>query len=138
LQLAAELDLPAIIHSRMAHEETIGILREFAGVKGKIRGVIHCFTGTAEEAGGYYDLGLYFGLNGIIFKLDLDQALVKMPLDRILLETDCPFLSPLPEIARNEPRFVKNVAERVAHIRNDSIDNVVEAATANAKKLFNL
>ena len=138
LDLAAELGLPVVIHTRMAHEDTIKILRDFAGESGKIRGVIHCFTGSANDADRYYDLGLHFGLNGIIFKLDLDQALVKMPLERILLETDCPFLSPLPEVKRNEPRFVRNVAERVAQIRNDSVDAVIEAAAANADKLFGI
>lgn len=138
LELSAELGLPAVIHTRMAHEDTIKILQDFAGKQGKVKGVIHCFTGSAKDADRYYDLGLYFGLNGIIFKLDLDQALVKMPLERILLETDCPFLSPLPEVERNEPRFVRNVAQRVAQIRNDSVDSVIEAATANAGNLFNI
>jgi len=148
LDLAAELGLPAIIHSRTAHKDTIRILRQFAAAGGKINGVIHCFTGNAKEANQYYDLGLYFGLNGIIFKLDLGQAIANMPLDRILLETDCPFLSPpmaslaeggpLPEVKRNEPRFAMNVAERVAQIRNDSVETIIEAATANAEKLFKI
>jgi TatD DNase family protein len=138
LTLASELCLPAIIHSRMAHKDTIGILRGFAGPGGSINGVVHCFTGTAKESGQYFDLGLYFGLNGIIFKLDLKEAVAQIPLGRILLETDCPFLSPLPEIKRNEPRFVLNVAERVAQIRNDSVDTIIEAATGNAKKLFRI
>jgi len=138
LALARELGLPAIIHSRTAHKDTIRILRDFAGPGGSVNGVIHCFTGNAKEANQYYDLGLHFGLNGIIFKLDLDQAVANMPLARILLETDCPFLSPLPEIKRNEPRFVANVAERVAQIRNDSVGTIIEAATANAKKLFKI
>jgi TatD DNase family protein len=138
LALARELVLPVIIHSRTAHADTIRILRQFAGSAGSINGVIHCYTGNAKEARLYYDLGLYFGLNGIIFKIDLNEAITGMPLDRILLETDCPFLSPLPEIKRNEPRFVINVAERVAQIRNDSSDTIMEAATANAIKLFGI
>ncbi|MFA6376457.1 MAG: TatD family hydrolase [Candidatus Paceibacterota bacterium] len=138
LDLAAELGLPAIIHSRTAHKDTIRILHQFAAAGGKINGVMHCFTGNAKEANQYYDLGLYFGLNGIIFKLNLDQAITKMPLARILLETDCPFLSPLPEVKRNEPRFVMEVAQRVAQIRNDSVETIIEAATANAEKLFGI
>lgn len=138
LALARELDLPAIIHTRIAHKDTIGILREFAESEGSVKGVIHCFTGNAKEARQYYDLGLHFGLNGIIFKLDLNEVIAKMPLDRILLETDCPFLSPSREIKRNEPKYVLNIAERVAQIRNDSVETIIEAATVNAKKLFGI
>ncbi|MFZ3073710.1 MAG: TatD family hydrolase [Minisyncoccales bacterium] len=138
LALARELDLPVIIHSRMAHNDTINILREFAGFGGRVNGVIHCFTGNAEEMRQYRGLGLYFGINGIIFKLDLNEAIAQMPPDRILLETDCPFLSPLPEVKRNEPQFVLNVAERVAQIRNDSVETIIEASTENAKKLFGI
>ncbi len=138
LTLSRELGLPAIIHTRMAHKDTINALREFAGPQGSVNGVIHCFTGNVDELRQYCDLGSYFGLNGIIFKLDLDEAIAKMPLERILLETDCPFLSPLPEVKRNEPRFVLNVAERVAQIRNDSVETIIEAATENAKRLFRI
>jgi len=148
LALANELGLPAIIHSRMAHEDTIKILRDFAGAAGTINGVIHCFTGNAKEARQYHDLGLYFGLNGIIFKLNLDEAIREMPSDRILLETDCPFLLPplasiasggsLLEVKRNEPRFVANIAHRVAQIRNEPPAAIIEAATANAEKLFGI
>lgn len=138
LALARELDLPAIIHTRTAHKDTVRILREFAGPKGSVKGVIHCFTGNSKDARQYYDLGLYFGLNGIIFKLNLNEAIAQMPLDRILLETDCPFLSPLSEVKRNEPQFVLSVAERVAQIRNDSVETIIEVSAKNAKRLFGI
>jgi TatD DNase family protein len=138
LALAFDLNLPVIIHTRMAHKETIEILREFAGFSGSVNGVIHCFTGNAEEMRQYRGLGLYFGINGIIFKLDLNEAIAQMPPDRILLETDCPFLSPLPEVKRNEPQFVLNVAERVAQIRNDSVETIIEVSAKNAKRLFGI
>jgi len=138
LELARELGLPVIIHSRKAHKDVIRVLREFAGMGGTVPGVVHCFTGTTKEARQYYELGLHFGLNGIIFKIDLDDAVAQMPSDRILLETDCPYLLPLPEIGRNEPVYIKNVAERVAQIRNDSTDTILEVATANAKNLFKI
>jgi len=138
LEFAKELGLPVIIHSRTAHKDVLRILKGFAGPQGRIDGVVHCFSGNAKEAAQLYDLGLYFGLNGIIFKTDINEAIAGMPLDRILLETDCPFLSPLPEVKRNEPRFVANVAERVAQIRNDSVETIIEAATANARKLFKI
>jgi len=138
LALARGLDLPVIIHSRMAHRDLIEILQNEAKTNGPVRGVVHCFTGTAADAREYYGLGLYFGLNGIIFKFDVNEAIAKMPLDRILLETDCPYLSPLPEIKRNEPRYVLTVAERVAQIRGENIETVIEAATENSKKLFGI
>jgi TatD DNase family protein len=138
LALASELGLPVIIHTRMAHGDTIGILRAVAGSGGNINGVIHCFTGNAEEMSQYRELGLHFGINGIIFKLSLDEAIARMPLDRILLETDCPFLSPVPETKRNEPRFVVNIAKRLAQTRNEPVETILDAATANSKKLFNI
>ncbi len=138
LALARELDLPVIIHSRLAHEDLIKILQKEAAKKGEIKGVVHCFTGTSADARQYFDLGLYFGLNGIIFKLKQDNIIARLPLERILLETDCPYLSPLPEIKRNEPRYVIEVAKRVAQIRNDSVDTIIESSFANAKKLFGI
>ncbi|MCU0653648.1 MAG: TatD family hydrolase [Candidatus Pacebacteria bacterium] len=138
LALAKELGLPVIVHSRLAHEDTMAVLRDFTGASGRINGVMHCFSGSEAEAREIYDLGMYFGLNGIIFKLDIAAAVAQLPLDRILLETDCPYLSPIKEVRRNEPRYVSAVAERVAQIRRDSVDTIVEAANANAKKLFGI
>lgn len=138
LALASELGLPAIIHTRKAHQDTIRVLCDFAGPGGVINGVVHCFTGNANEARQYYDLGLYFGLNGIIFKMNLNEAITQIPLERILLETDCPYLSPHSEIKRNEPVYVENVAQCVAQIRRDSVDTIIKAATVNAQKLFRI
>ncbi len=146
LALARELDLPVIIHSRLAHEDIIAILENEAKANGPVRGAVHCFTGTAADAARYYDLGFYFGLNGIIFKRDINDAIARMPLDRILLETDCPYLlppladiasgGPLSQIKRNEPRYVVNVAQRVAQIRNEPVETVIAAATGNTQALF--
>ena len=136
LELAEELNLPVIIHCRMAHDDVLEIL-----AKHKVKGVMHCFTGTQEEAQKYLDLGFYLGINGIIFKFDIDRVIKKAPLDRILVETDCPYLTPPkagPKEARNEPIFLKYVAERIAELRDVSFDEVVSATTANAKKLFNI
>ncbi len=138
LALAKDLDLPVIVHSRMAHDDMMAALKEFAGAKGYVRGVMHCFSGTAGEAREIYGLGMCFGLNGIIFKLNLDEAVKQMPLDRILLETDCPYLSPLPQIKRNEPRHVLEVAKRVAAIRNEPAETIIAAATENARSLFGI
>lgn len=136
LALAFDLNLPVIIHTRLAHGDTIKILREFAGSGGRVNGVIHCFTGSVEEMRQYRGLGLYFGINGIIFKLDLNEAIAQMPPDRILLETDCPYLAPPGLPARNTPLNLPAIARQLAQIRNENMETVIEVTTANAKKLF--
>jgi TatD DNase family protein len=137
LDLAEELDLPVIVHVRMAHEDLYKIL--LSRTSQNLRGVIHCFTGNWEEAQRYLALGFYLGINGIIFKFDIDEVIKKVPLDKILIETDCPYLTPLKAgVERNEPIFVKYVAERIAELRGISFDEVVLATTANAKKLFGI
>lgn len=136
LMFARQMNLPVIIHSRMAHNDLIESLKKDFKTSGPVGGVVHCFTGTVEDARQYYDLGLYFGLNGIIFKYDINDAIAKMPLDRILFETDCPYLSPSKEIKRNEPQYISLIAERVAQIRNEPMEAVIEAANENSKRLF--
>jgi len=151
LELAMELKLPVIFHCRMAHQDLIEVLNsKFKIQKSKIAGVIHCFTGTWEQAGQYLEMGLYLGFNGIIFKpapyrtdgsgagLNLDEIIKKTPLERILIETDCPYLVPPPMSGRNEPLYVKYVAEKIAKIKNLSFEEISEITTGNAKKLFNL
>jgi len=135
LDLAKELNLPVIIHCRMAHNEIIEILGNYKG----LTGTIHCFTGNWEQAQKYMDLGFYLGINGIIFKMDLDEVIKRAPLDKILVETDCPYLTP-PEAGteRNEPIFVKLVAKRIAELKNVSFDEVADKTTENAKKLFGI
>ena len=105
-ELAQELGLPVILHCRAAHDDLIAILQHRDNTT--FQGVIHCFTGTWEEAQKYMELGFYIGFNGIIFKLNLDEVIKKIPLQKILIETDCPYLTP-PEagVKRNEPIFVK-------------------------------
>ena len=135
LKLAEELGLPVIFHCRMAHEDLIKILSENSS---RNFGVVHCFTGTWKQAEKYLGMGLYFGFNGIIFKLKLDEIIKKTPLDRILLETDCPYLTPPQEDGRNEPIFVKYVAEEIAKIKKLSYEEVAEITTQNAQKLFKI
>lgn len=135
LDLAKELNLPVIIHCRMAHEDVITTL-EHSNIR---TGVIHCFSGNAEEMKQYLDLGFYIGFNGIIFKLPLEEAIKQCPLDRILVETDCPYLTPSRAgVERNEPIFVKYIAERIAELRGTSFDEVASVTTANAKNLFKI
>jgi len=134
LDLARALALPVIFHCRSAHEEMIEILESQPG----LRGVIHCFTGTQEQAQKYLAMGFYLGLNGIIFKLDLGEVIKNSPLDKILLETDCPYLTPAPKTGRNEPLYVKYVAEKVANLKNLSYEEIENITTQNAKKLFKI
>lgn len=135
LDLAKELNLPVIIHCRMAHEDLINELR----IKNyELRGVIHCFTGTWEQAQKYLEMGFYLGFNGIIFKLNLDEIIKNTPLERILLETDCPYLTPPPEIGRNEPLYVKHVVEKIAKIKNLAPEEIAKITTENAYKLFKI
>jgi len=140
LKLAEELDLPVIFHCRMAHDDLIKILSENGS---RIRGVVHCFTGSWKQAQEYLGMGLYLGFNGIIFKLNLEEVIKKTPLEKILIETDCPYLTPLPAVAlakagRNEPLFVKYVAEKIAKVKELSYKEISRITTENAKKLFKI
>lgn len=133
LKLAKELTLPVILHCRKAHNEMIEILQGESGV----RGVVHCFTGRWQQAKAYLDMGLYLGFNGIIFKFDVDDVIKKIPLSRLLIETDCPYLTPSQaSTERNEPIYVKYVVERIAELRGESFKRIAEAAAQNAISLF--
>ena len=140
LDLAKELNLPVIIHCRMAHQNLIEILKtKNQNPKTKINGVIHCFTGSLEEAQEYINLGFYLGINGIIFKFNIDEVIRKTPLDKILVETDCPYLTPPDaKTERNEPVFVRYVVQRIADLKGISFDEVADKTTENAKKLFKI
>ena len=134
LKMAEELNLPVIVHCRMAHNDVLEIL-----ANKKNKGVIHCFTGSWEEAQKYMDLGFYIGINGIIDKLDLNEVIKKVPLNKILVETDCPYLTPKIEgDKRNEPIFAKHVIQKIAELKEISFDEIAGQTTQNAKKLFNI
>lgn len=136
LELTMELDLPVIFHCRMAHNDLIETLKQYNNKI--IRGVVHCFTGNREQAKKYLDMGFYLGLNGIIFKLDLDDIIKNAPLERILVETDCPYLTPLPMEGRNEPLYVKYVVEKIAQLKNLTYEEIANMTTKNAKELFSI
>jgi len=137
LELAKELNLPVIFHCRMAHDDLLKTLK-LQVPNFKFRGVIHCFTGNWQQAERYLAMGLYLGFNGIIFKLDLAEIIKKTPLEKILIETDCPYLTPPLMEGRNEPLYLKYVAERIAEIKKKSYKEIAEITTRSAKKLFNL
>lgn len=132
VNLAQEIDLPIILHCRMAHQDLLEILDS------QLKGVVHCFTGTWEQAENYMAKGFYLGFNGLIFKMDFDEIIKQVPLDRILIETDCPYLTPPPKEGRNEPIYVKYVAEKIANLKNLGYEEISDITTKNAKKLFNL
>lgn len=134
--LAEKLQLPLIIHCRMAHQDLIDIMQDHKSIKA----VVHCFTGTIEEMQQYLALGYCIGFNGIIFKLNfLEEAIKQCPLDRILVETDCPYLTPTQEgDKRNEPIFIKHVIQKIAELKGVTTEEVENQTTQNAKNLFNI
>ena len=131
MKLAQELKKPVILHCRMAHNDLLEMLSGFDN-----RGVIHCFSGTWLEAQRYLDLGFFIGFTGIIFKLDLKETIMKAPLEKILVETDSPYLSSHDE--RNEPLFVREVAKEIARIRKIDYQEVEEKTFINTKNLFQI
>jgi len=141
MALAQELDKAVIFHCREAHNDLLAILKNWDLMGNqKLRGVIHSFSGRWSQAQQYLTMGFYLGFNGIItFARDYDKIIKQMPLERLLLETDCPYLTPEPfRGKRNEPSYVKYVAEKIALLRDITYHEVAEVTTANAKKLFKI
>ena len=140
IELARETDLPLVVHDRDAHKEIADLLGSEGG--GKLRGVIHCFTGDWEAAKNFLDLGFFLSFSGIItFKNagSLREVLKQVPLDRLLVETDSPYLAPVPHRGkRNEPAFVRHVAGTVASVRKETLNRIAETTTQNARRLFKL
>jgi len=137
VDLARELRLPVVIHTREAEADTIEVLKS-AGEE--LRGVLHCFTGTRELATAALDLGFYISLAGIVTfpkALELREIARDIPLDRLLIETDSPFLTPAPHRgARNEPARMVHTAETLATLRGISVAELDRATTANFHALF--
>jgi TatD DNase family protein len=136
---ARELGLPLIVHTRDAEDDTIAILREEMG-KGAFSGLIHCFTGTKKLADAALDLGFCISVSGIVtFKKseELRSVLKDVPLDRLLVETDAPYLAPMPHRGkRNEPAFVVNTAAALAVLKGVGADELARATTDNFFRLF--
>ena len=139
IELAAEVGMPVIVHTREADEDTIAVLRE-AGAAG-VRGVLHCFTGGAALLDAAVEEGWHLSFAGIVtFRNYADADLVRaVPADRILIETDSPYLAPVPRRGkRNEPAYVRHVAEAVAEIRGEPFEEFAERTTQNACDFYGI
>lgn len=138
IAMARQTKLPIVVHERDAAADAVASLRNEGG--GELRGVIHCFTGNYEAACAYLDLGFYLSFTGIItFKnaSALREVVSKVPLDRMLVETDSPYLTPMPHRGkRNEPAYVRFVAETIAQVKAVAADEVAAVTTANTRALF--
>lgn len=138
MKIARELNLPIIIHDRDAHEEVLRMVEE-SGIR---RGVFHCFSGDAEMAKKCVDLGFYISIPGTVTfdkTKNIADVVKKIPMEYLLLETDCPYLTPVPHRGkRNEPSFIVHTAKKVAQIKSLPWQDVARAAAANTKKIFGI
>ena len=138
MALAQELDMPVIVHERDAHNDGLAIIKEFPRVKG----VFHCYSGSAEMARQLVNLGWYIGFTGVLTFKNARKAVetaASIPLDRIVLETDCPFMAPEPYRGkRNHPGYLYRMAEKLAEIRGISIEEVHAATLENGKRLYRI
>ncbi|MDZ7959496.1 MAG: TatD family hydrolase [Aulosira sp. DedQUE10] len=144
LVIASELNLPVIIHCRDAAAQVREVLQKLRKQKGEsVRGVMHCWGGTPEEAQWFIDLGFYISFSGTVtFKnaKQIQSTAAMVQSDRLLIETDCPFLAPVPKrgTGRNEPAYVRYVAESVAQLRGETVEAIANQTTQNACELFGL
>ncbi len=138
LELAQELDLPVIVHERDAHEDGMKIIRAFPTVKG----VFHCYSGSAEMARQLVNMGWYIGFTGVLTFKNARRAIEtaeSIPLERIVLETDCPYMAPTPfRGRRNDPGYLYCMAEKLAQIRGCSVEEIHEITTENGKRLYRI
>ena len=138
IEMACRHHLPLVVHTRQARSDTIDVLRSCG--HGDARGVLHCFTESKEMAKQALDLGFFISFSGIItFKnaLELQEVVEYVPLDRLLVETDSPYLAPVPFRGKqNQPAYVVEVARKVAELKNVSFDQVCKQTTKNAQELF--
>lgn len=134
---ANEMNLPVIVHDREAHADTLELLKKY-----KPKGVLHCFSGSVETAREVLNLGMYLGFGGVVtFKNAVKsvETAKYVPLDRILLETDCPYMAPVPYRGkRNDSSLIKFAAEKIGEIRSIDAQTVIDEANKNTKRLFNI
>ena len=137
LELAAELDMPVIVHSRNATEDTVDILKEY-----RPRGVVHCFSGSAETAKEIIKLGMYIGFTGVITFKNAKKALKALeavPLDRLLMETDCPYMAPEPMRGRrSDSSMIAYTAARAAEVKGLSVQELIDITCRNGRALYGI
>ena len=136
IEFAITWKRPIVIHSRDAIDRCIEIVNRY---KGKVGGIFHCFSGTRDQAAQIIDLGFYMGIGGVVTykNAGLAEVLAEIPLEHIVLETDSPYLTPVPfRGKRNESSYLKFILEKVAHIYGESPEKIAEQTTANAEKIF--
>ncbi len=138
MALAKEMDMPVIVHEREAHDDGMRIVKEFPGVTG----VFHCYSGSAEMARQLVKMGWYIGFTGVLTFKNARKAVetaASIPLDRIVIETDCPFMAPEPYRGkRNDPGYLPKMAEKLAEIRGISVEEAARITTENAKRLYRI
>ena len=136
--LAEELNLPVIVHEREAHEDGMAVVKEFPDVTG----VFHCYSGSAEMARQLVDLGWYIGFTGVLTFKNARRAIetaASIPVERIVLETDCPYMAPEPfRGKRNDPGYIFRMAEKLAQIRGLSVEEIHAITTENGKRLYRI
>jgi TatD DNase family protein len=139
IEWAKHYDIPVVIHSRNSINECISTIKE--NQEGNLKGVFHCFSGNERQANEIIDLGFYLGIGGVVtFKNSgLDKVMINIDLKNIVLETDAPYLAPVPfRGKRNECSYLKYVVEKLAEIKNVSEEDIAEITTKNAKELFDI
>jgi TatD DNase family protein len=137
IRWALQYDIPIVIHSRNSMAESIGVVREEQ--QGKLRGIFHCFSGDADAAREVMGLGFYLGIGGVLTYKNsgLPDAIREIPLEYLVLETDAPYLSPVPfRGKRNESSYLKYIAAKLAEVKGVSVEEVARITTENAQKIF--
>jgi TatD DNase family protein len=137
IELSLQYQLPIVIHTRNAMQETIAVVKEYVS-KG-VRGIFHCFSGNYEEAMTIIDMGFYLGIGGVLTYKNsgLEAIIAKIDIQHLVLETDAPYLSPVPfRGKRNESSYLKYIAQKLADIKGITIETVGATTTANAEKIF--
>lgn len=137
IALARELKLPIVIHSRSSMDATVDVLKDEKG-RG-VRGIFHCFSSTYENAVDIIDCGLYLGIGGVVTykNAGLAEVVARVPLEHLVLETDAPYLAPVPfRGKRNESSYLKYIVEKIAQVKGVDVDVVAEVTTRNAKEVF--
>ncbi len=142
LSLAFELNLPVIVHCRDAAKEMLEVFSKLSKNRCCPRGVMHCWSGNVKEMREFLELGFYISFSGnVTFKnaIDIHECAKQVPSNKLLVETDSPFLSPVPHRGkRNEPSFVRHVVEKISEIRGEKFSEIAEKTTKNARELFGL